>query len=319
MPTNYQDLKIKKKMKNLNLVYSTNSDIDYKISNFPDGQQDITILTKPDFGLNYWSKEPVKIMSRFNSFKDLELMICATKALRRLKVKEIHLYIPYLLGARSDRKFVYGGTSYLVDVIAPIINAQGYESVTVIDVHSDVASACINNLVILTNVSLVKFVIGHIKKFEVGDTIPSVGLNKFIIVSPDAGSVKKIYNVAESIDYDKNNILTCSKYRDTDGNLTKTNVPLSVYDVNKDLVIIDDICDGGRTFINIVESIKQTRSLSSVDQPDNYGKIYLIVTHGIFSSGFDTLDEYFDGIFCTNSVKDFVVGGGNKLIQKKVF
>ena len=36
----------------------------------------------------------------------------------------------------------------------------------------------------------------------------------------------------------------------------------------------------------------------------NSCKIYLIVTHGIFSQGFLKLGEYFDGIFCTNSYKD---------------
>ena len=35
-----------------------------------------------------------------------------------------------------------------------------------------------------------------------------------------------------------------------------------------------------------------------------YGKIYLIVTHGIFSKGFEELSKYFDGIYCTNSYKD---------------
>jgi phosphoribosylpyrophosphate synthetase len=33
-------------------------------------------------------------------------------------------------------------------------------------------------------------------------------------------------------------------------------------------------------------------------------EIYLIVTHGIFSAGFETLTQYFNGIFCTNSVRE---------------
>lgn len=33
-------------------------------------------------------------------------------------------------------------------------------------------------------------------------------------------------------------------------------------------------------------------------------KIYLIVTHGIFSKGFKELNRYFDNIYCTNSYKD---------------
>ena len=59
-------------------------------------------------------------------------------------------------------------------------------------------------------------------------------------------------------------------------------------------IIIDDICDGGRTFIELAKEIRK-----QTDKP-----IYLIVTHGIFSAGFEKLSDELDGIFCTNSVKD---------------
>lgn len=150
-------------MKTLNLVYKEKSDISYEVQRFPDGQQDIIIKTV--YGKTHiigWEEEKFTIKSHFNSFRDLELIICAVKALRRLGVKEIHLYIPYLLGARSDRQFVEGGTSYLVDVIAPIINSLGFESVTVMDVHSDVAAACVNNLEIVDNTKFVEWAIEKI-------------------------------------------------------------------------------------------------------------------------------------------------------------
>lgn len=65
--------------------------------------------------------------------------------------------------------------------------------------------------------------------------------------------------------------------------------------------ILDDICDGGRTFIEIAKAIKMKQSLSSAVHPENHGKIYLVVTHGIFSAGLKPLNEYFDGIYTTNS------------------
>jgi len=293
-------------MKVLNLTNYGESDIKFRISTFPDGQQDITLISWKftsnitDIGSN----EVIQIKSRFNSFKDLELIICATKALRRLKVKEIHLYIPYLLGARSDRQFLSGGNSYLVDVIAPILNAQDYESVTVMDAHSDVAAACIKNLNIIDNVNLVKFAITNIVP-------PAIGLTQSVIVSPDAGAMKKIYHVAEGIGY-KNNILIASKHRDVEtGRILRTDVPLTPEHSNKSFVIIDDICDGGRTFIEIAKVIIET-------YPD--ARIYLVVTHGIFSASFETLSEYFDGIYCTNSVKDIpkLVLNENEFVKTKV-
>lgn len=73
--------------------------------------------------------------------------------------------------------------------------------------------------------------------------------------------------------------------------ITKDTGPLC----KKDYIIIDDICDGGATFINIAKEIKKAYSCNH---------IYLIVTHGIFSKGFYELCDYFDGIYCTNSYSD---------------
>jgi phosphoribosylpyrophosphate synthetase len=186
-------------MKTLNLVDESKSDIKYKISQFPDGQQDVIIETK-DYLLNKYTGcyEDIKISSRLNNFKDLELIICTVKAFRRMEHKMLHLYIPYLLGARSDRQFVEGGTSYLVDVIAPIINSLEFESVTVMDVHSDVAAACINNLKVVDNIKLVKHFLLHeypnTKLSNVADSNGNIEMfgNNFILISPDAGASKKI-------------------------------------------------------------------------------------------------------------------------------
>lgn len=288
-------------MINLNLVNQDKSNIKYKISKFPDGQQQVAI--NPDDVDNYlndkWIKHVVQIKSRLNNFQDLELIICTTKSLRNLGVKEIHLYTPYFLGSRSDRQFEEGSNNYLKDVICPIINNLNFESVTVRDPHSDVLEACLNNFKKLDNLALVVYSLNSIyinQLRALGSTYRNnVDFihDKFILVSPDAGASKKIYKLVEQIDY-KGDIITCSKDRDIDGKLTKTIVPLHGKELNKDVIIIDDICDGGATFINISKQLKQYVK----------GKIYLIVTHGIFSKGFNELSQYFDGIYCTNSYGD---------------
>lgn len=300
-------------MKTLNLSDEKISDIKYKISQFPDGQQDIVLLE--DYKIQgFHGTQIVKeviIESRFNSFRDLELIICATKALKRLGVKEIHLYIPYLLGARSDRHFQEGGNSYLVDVIAPIINAQNFETVTVLDVHSDVAPACINNLRIESNKKLVKFALADIYNFDSNE-----GDYKGVIVSPDAGASKKIYKLLEECDLD-NQVIICSKFRDINGKLSNTEVPLGMQHFKgQDFIIIDDICDGGRTFIEIAKVILGRFILNGFKTKP---RIYLIVTHGIFSKGYTELLQYFDTIYTTNSIKDIggLDGNSNKKINVK--
>lgn len=297
-------------MKTLNLTDLDKSNIKYKISKFPDGQQNIVIQ---DIGLggNFYDlldithdegHDKVIIKSRLNNWLDLELICCAVASLRELNPElKIHLYTPYIMGARSDRKFEDGGNNYLRDVLSPVINSLNFKTVTCIDPHSDVLEACIKGF-----------------KKESNEKFLRIGLDtflgplklhgeEFILVSPDAGASKKIYKLAEQIGY-KRDIITCSKDRDLDGKLTKCIVPMKPEYTTKDLIIIDDICDGGATFINIAKEIK-AKGL------DN--KIYLIVTHGIFSAGFEQLSQYFDGIYTTNSYSTIWNGNdAGKLIKQ---
>lgn len=265
----------------LNLVNQETSQIKYKISKFPDGQQSVVIVSSFYSGI-----EEVVIESRMNSFKDLELIICTTQCLRELGVEKISLYIPYCLGGRSDRKFVDGGVNYIKNVLAPIINSQKYNEVTILDAHSDVLEACINKFNGVDNTVLVKFALTNIDNKD--------GANgRTMIISPDAGALKKIYNVAKTFLIE--NVVTASKVRDIiTGNILRTELPTMNLDGVENIVIIDDICDGGRTFIELAKEIKK-----QTDKP-----IYLIVTHGVFSGGFEKLSEVLDGIFCTNSIKE---------------
>ena len=271
----------------LNLVDLENSDIKYKISKFPDGQQSIK-LDMVDADLP--NKITVSIISRFNSFLDLELIIAANQALREFSyVENVKLNVPYFLGARSDRKFEAGTSNYLKTVICPIINAQKFSRVTVLDPHSDVLEACLDNYHKHNNHRLVKDALTAIDN-------KNDARERICLVSPDAGAYKKIFDVAK--EFGINRIITANKVRDIKtGNILRTEVP--TLDQHEDLkyVIIDDICDGGRTFVELAKAMKESRPTA---------KIYLVVTHGIFSAGFDTLNQYFEGIYTTNSVKRLV-------------
>ena len=183
---------------NLNLVDKNQSDIGYEISKFPDGQQSVKVeRISPN--------STVKIISRLNSFLDLELIICANQALLELGVQNINLYIPYFLGARSDRKFSEGSVNYLKNVICPIINSQKFQTVTVLDPHSDVLEMGIENFRKINNFSLVKFALEKIDN-------KNDARERICLVSPDGGALKKIYDVAEHFQIDK--IITAMKHRD---------------------------------------------------------------------------------------------------------
>jgi ribose-phosphate pyrophosphokinase len=58
-----------------------------------------------------------------------------------------------------------------------------------------------------------------------------------------------------------------------------------------DCLIVDDICDGGGTFLQLAKTLRSK----------NAGRIFLAISHGIFSNGTDALTNELDGVFTTNS------------------
>jgi ribose-phosphate pyrophosphokinase len=192
------------------------------------------------------------------------------------------------MGARSDRKFREGGVNYLKHVICPVINSQKFNTVVVLDPHSDVLEACLDNYDKVSNFTVVENSLADIDNRNGAQ-------DRIVLVSPDGGALKKIYDVAE--EFKIPNIITAMKHRDIQtGKITHTEVPdLKGFNDDHKFVIVDDICDGGRTFIELAKAIQNQKPTAD---------IYLIVTHGIFSSGLVELDKYFTKIYTTNSHHD---------------
>ena len=281
----------------LNLAYPEKSAIEFEKRQYPDGQQDL--ILGPDIidklvSYKSWIKvhqKNVKILSRLNSFKDLEIIILANRTLRSMGASSVFLEVPYFMGARSDRKFVGGSVNYLKEVICPIINSQNFDQVIVTDPHSDVLEACLNNYSKNSNINLVKWALPQIDN-------TNDAREKVWLVSPDAGAYKKIFDVAKH--FDIRNVVTATKVRDiVTGNINSTEISIDQEPEKRKFVIVDDICDGGRTFIELAKAIREKRNRSMFGD-----EIYLIVTHGIFSKGFAELSKHFDKIFCTNSFSD---------------
>jgi ribose-phosphate pyrophosphokinase len=223
--------------------------------------------------------QDIKITCRIRSGNDLMKLFLLVDALRRFGVGKIELFIPYLPFARQDRVMVKG-EPLSVKVIADLINSMKLNKVTVFDPHSEVCLALIDNVEALNNHSLAK------------QSIQLRSTDDFLIISPDAGAYKKIFKVCQHLGYD-DNIVLCNKDRNVStGEITKMTCPVKDFQ-GRELYIIDDICDGGGTFVMLAEGLKAR----------NAGKINLIVSHGIFSKGIDAL-KHIDRIYTTNSFSD---------------
>ena len=298
-------------MKIIDLVNLGKSEIKYKVSKFPDGQQSITLEDNDELKMHLFNREDVKINSHLNSWLDIELIICANQALKQYGFGKNYLYVPYFLGARSDRKFSSGGVNYLKNVIGPVINSQKFKKVIVLDPHSHVLEAVIDNYLKVDNLSLIKFAINDFAKDN--------DLSNTILIAPDKGASDKVMEAAKNLKM-QNPIIEAIKHRNIDGQITHTSVSgVPTVETSLNFVILDDICDGGRTFIELVKVLQEVRPKEQFN--DRY---YLIVTHGIFSAGFSQLSKIFDNIYCTDSIKvipsivELNTGSTPELIQTKV-
>ena len=226
--------------------------------------------------------KPVKIVSRANNSSEVFRILLAQDALFRMGIEEIHLFTPYLPYARQDQVMVKG-ESLSSKVYARQINSCNFKTVSMIDPHSGVGPALLDRPKILGQ-GYLDFV--KIAFSQISDSNPCV-------VSPDAGAYKKIYKTCEGINF-KGDIVLCNKVR----NLATTEIiNLTVVGDVKDrtCVIIDDICDGGRTFAELGKQLKEMGAKA----------VYLIVTHGLFSYGEEQLKPHVDHVWSTDSFRSF--------------
>lgn len=243
---------------------------------FSGGEPHIKIHNAP-------TEDKVLITHRIRSFNDLGLLCMAVDALRRSEVQHIELFIPYFPGARQDRVMV-PGEPLSVKVYADLINSLDLRRVYVFDPHSDVAPALLQRCAVIRNHDFIRQVLQHIGS-------PAA------LVSPDGGALKKIFALSAALQIPE--VVTCGKSRDVStGQLTHFQVFAD--DLHgADCLIVDDICDGGSTFIGLAEALRR----------HNAGRLFLAVSHGIFSRGTEALRAHFDTIFCTNAFRDMSAEG----------
>jgi ribose-phosphate pyrophosphokinase len=272
-------------MLQLNLIHPQASDITYKTLVFPDGQPHIVLnLDKnPTSDLrNPQNTEGVNIIARVANPTDLFTVLMAKDVLDAHEFEHIDLTISYLMAARMDRQMTEG-EPFSLRIVAAMLNQAGFRRISIFDPHSDVSTALILRSKAIGNEAFVGKCLDHFyQNQERGD---------YALISPDAGALKKIYKVAQFVHAPS--VIECSKKRDVKtGQLSGFHTDVAnLY--GKTCFIVDDICDGGGTFVGLAALLKQR----------NAGKIVLIVSHGIFSKGFDLAN--IDAIYTTDSFKNF--------------
>jgi len=262
-------------------------EVRFKTIQFPTGERQIRLDTKID----YSNIDKVVITARYSkSVGDRILMDIATAvdALEERGVKNFDIILPYFPHSRQDRITVEG-EAYTLDVFSKMLHGiptiDGWEAIHTFDMHSEkgrLNAGCKSK----NNHEFIQWVLPQIK-----------GNQRPILIVPDAGAKEKAEALYISSPSPFDTISYCSKRRDPKtGRLSGFEAGHPDY-LGKPCIIVDDICDGGGTFIGLAQELKK----------HNAGNLYLAVSHGIFSKGLENLSSYFNGpfkkIFTTNSYR----------------
>lgn len=250
--------------KSLNLINCDKSDIPYNIIQFPDGEKHIVLD-------NLDHKSEITIKCRITSSDDLFILLQIGDILNRHEVS-FHLCIYYLMGMRMDRVISFN-EAFSLKIVANLICSINPKSVYILEPHSSVAAGLLKAN--WSHFGLAKFLIGK----------------SYTFVLPDNGAYLRYSTVTGS------EAIVCSKVRESNGDINHLKITNpELLNTEKPLCVIDDLCDGGRTFVKVAEEIRKFKPGAKID---------IFVTHMVNSKGIENLSQIYNNVYFTNSYKDW--------------
>jgi len=188
--------------------------------------------------------------------------------------RPVCLYLPYLPYGRQD-KMVSSNATFALRTFANLINSLEFDHVSCFDPHSDVASSSLNNFsAVYPNHEIIN------AAYRCGATL---------FCYPDFGALNKYTRVMHEHPF-----IHGKKIRDQSSGVI-THYDLVGDPSGQNVLIVDDICDGGATFIFLVKALL-LRGATEVN---------LYVSHGIFSKGTDILKQAgIKNIFTKDGIKE---------------
>ncbi len=263
----------------------------YEKINYPAGE--IQIRIRPHVIPRIQKAREVLVFGRDMTHEriiEVRLLLDALAEILKTTVKnKVRLIFPYLPYSRADRRFC-GGDCFGLKVF---LNMFPWHKITTVDMHPQASSLTSE----VDNYAGDLFI-----AYTINDIIRDTGCKFINILLPDEGARTR-YRIRDNYGYNQaaaeTRILNCTKNRDPiTGKLSGFGVPAADEFLLGPVLIVDDICDGGGTFLGIADTLE----LAS-----DHG-LFLHVTHGIFSKGTGSLLRRFDKIFSTTSFTHEVGG-----------
>ena len=238
------------------------------INRFPDG----TLLLKEDIVLNYSGLDEITLTWLYDSNEELVSLIFLVKHIRDSGIRDINLKLPYIPNARQDRVKTDEDV-FTLKYFADVINWLEFKSVEVLDPHSSVSEALINNIKVL---SPEKYILKAISSIEEEFTInqstngdlasnQSDKSQNLLLFYPDEGAMKRYSGMIDRP------FCFGIKNRDWQTGKIKDLMVSGEIDLIKDasVLIVDDISSRGGTFYHSALKLKELGAK----------ELYFYVTH----------------------------------------
>ena len=266
-------------------------------STFPDGtlafkSDEIRILTN-----QLEAKQPAvaSIAWKFENNSELFTVRCLKRYLDDIGVLKVSLYMPYIPNARMDRTEEVGDI-FTLKYFCEEINSLNFDFVFVLDPHSNVAPALLDRCIVKSAEGHIKEAINYIKnEFKIED---------LVLVYPDSTAVKRY-----SKKFDNNYIQGIKSRSWNDGKIDNLTLVGDLENIkDKDVLIVDDICCRGGTFMKSAKELKELGAR----------KIFLYVSHceNTIFSGEILESDLIDTVFTTDSIFS---GENDKILISSIF
>lgn len=240
------------------------------------------------------------ITLRLNTYEDYWFLSQLADILLHNNVTLNSITIPNILDAQHDDRFK-DNQSY--NVWFTVKTLQNLSSITnqvnIFHPHNpQVVKALFPDINIIDNSEFIEEVLGEIKSEDRYGFDANELQRNLILLSTDAGGFKPLMKLADKLQWE-GDTASCAKSRKyVDGKSVLTQLVDREDYQGKDILIIDDICVYGGTFIGLSKLLKER----------NCGKLYLAVSHITVPRISQQLEDSFDGIFTTNSKYDSYEG-----------
>lgn len=248
---------------------------------FPAGELGVHLTDEHMHQQTFLQKGHFNVMWRFEhsgEFFVLAQIIDALKySLKGICKPKIDLLIPYFPYARQDR-VVNDGEANALMVFCKALNTLELETIYTYDPHS---------LALEQHFDVGKFEYATQEECFKQFAPDIMRTNIDVVIAPDAGAVKKAQSIANWLNAE---LVVCNKTRDKlTGRVTGMTVSNpELLSQAKNILVTDDICDGGATFIAVADCV------GTLTQ----APLYLFTTHGIYSKGKAVLQEHYTEIAC---------------------